>query len=64
MKQIKVTINEDGSNIEFEVGGIAGTSCKDITQQFQEALGQVVDEKKTSEYYEIPIDMEVNINGG
>jgi len=64
MPQIKVSINNDGSKVEMEVEGVKGGSCKDITTQLQAALGGASDEKLTSEFYETPDLVGVNINGG
>ena len=52
MEQIKVKISADGS-IEYDVQGIKGKSCKDVTK-FIDSLSTVTESKNTAEYCEIP----------
>jgi hypothetical protein len=60
MKEIKVNISPDGSKVSVEVNGVPGPSCKDLTEQFQKALGTVIETKKTGEYYLTP-EIEVQV---
>jgi hypothetical protein len=53
-KEIEIVINAKGE-VTFEAKGIKGGSCLDETAFLQAALGgdaAVVDQQKTSEYYE------------
>lgn len=50
MKQIHVTIAEDGS-IKIEGKGFKGAECAKATKALEEALGVAGDRKKTPEWY-------------
>jgi hypothetical protein len=53
-KEIEIVINAKGE-VTFQVKGIKGGSCMDETKFLEQALGgdaAVVDQQKTSEYYE------------
>lgn len=51
MKQIKMTINEDGS-LEMEGEGFTGPSCEKFMKVYEDALGGAVKErKKKPEYF-------------
>ena len=49
-RQIKITVKPDGS-AEVEAIGFVGASCKDVTEQFAQALGQIESEHQKAEYY-------------
>ncbi|MCG8416326.1 MAG: DUF2997 domain-containing protein [Proteobacteria bacterium] len=51
-QDIEITISPSGE-VEFTVKGIKGSSCLDATKFLEEALGgEVVEQERTSEYYE------------
>jgi Protein of unknown function (DUF2997) len=53
-KEIEIVINAKGE-VTFQAKGIKGGSCLDETKFLEQALGgdaAVVDQQKTSEYYE------------
>jgi len=53
-KEIEIVINAKGE-VTFQVKGVKGGSCLDETKFLEQALGgdaAVVDQQKTSEYYE------------
>jgi len=50
MQRITVTISRTGE-ISYEVNGVKGASCKDLTKAIDN-LGTVKESKKTGEYYE------------
>jgi len=53
-QDIEIVINEKGE-VTFTVKGVKGGSCMDETKFLEQALGgsaAVVDQQKTSEYYE------------
>ena len=53
-KEIEIVINAKGE-VSFEVKGIKGGSCFEETKFLEQALGgdaAIVDQQKTSEYYE------------
>lgn len=41
-----------GGKVDLAVLGIKGTSCKKITERFEKGMGQVIESKTTSEYFE------------
>ena len=51
-KEVKVTISNDGSKMEWDAQGFKGTGCKDFAKSILEAVGTVEEEKKKSSYYE------------
>jgi len=48
MEEIKIIIAPDGS-LKYEVHGVKGQSCKDLTKLIDK-LGDVVEDTKTHEY--------------
>jgi hypothetical protein len=48
--ELVVIIDEKG-NVALEVQGVKGKSCLDITADFEEAVGNVLERKLKSEYY-------------
>lgn len=63
--EIDFTIDDDG-NVTFEVKGVKGKKCLDITKDIEEALGVVKTREHTGEYYqqEVQIDTHVDQYGG
>jgi len=51
MKQIKVTVSEDGK-ITLETSGFAGKECTKEAESIRNALGETTDVKATPEMYE------------
>ena len=54
---ITVNIDQEG-NVTFEVKGIKGAGCEKVLKPF-EKLGQVVEERKTPEYYQAEVGIGV-----
>ena len=51
-QDIEIKIGKDGK-VEFTIKGVKGASCMDETQFLEQALGGgVLEQEKTSEYYE------------
>ena len=50
MKQIKITIEENGDTV-VEAIGFKGKSCQDATKQIEQALGSVQKSTKKPEFY-------------
>jgi len=61
VKQIKVKINSDGSNVEIDMDGFIGSSCKDITDQMVKALGSGDSKLKDSYYQNIEEEVTLNV---
>lgn len=53
MKEIRIRINPRTCEIEYEVSGVIGQSCTDLTDQLV-GSDEVVEQKHTDEYY-IPL---------
>ena len=49
--EIEFTIDDDG-NVSFEVKGVKGKKCLEITKDLVENLGLVVSQQHTGEYYQ------------
>jgi hypothetical protein len=58
MQKISVTIDEDGT-IQYDVKGVKGRSCKDLTK-FIDSLagGEVVESRNTGEFCEVETRVE------
>ena len=50
-QDIVFDIDPDG-NITITVEGVKGKDCTELTKQLEEALGVVIDQQYTSEYYQ------------
>lgn len=53
VKEIRIRINPKTCEVEYEVSGVPGQSCTDITDVLVES-DEVVEQKHTDEYY-IPL---------
>ena len=49
MQKIKVQISKTGE-IEYEVSGIKGKKCRDVTKAIDEIAGKVISTETTGEY--------------
>ncbi len=59
--EITFTIDDDGS-VQFEVHGVKGPQCLEITKEIEKELGEVIEQKKTSEYYEAEVEEQASIS--
>lgn len=50
-KELEIIIRPDG-NVEIVTVGIKGAACLDEVKPIQQALGHVIDQRLTGEYYE------------
>ncbi len=50
-REFDITIGADGS-VEVHVKGFKGRSCLDAIKLFEQIVGEVKSEQKTSEFYE------------
>lgn len=54
MQKIKVKIKADGG-VEYEVQGVKGSSCRDLTRAIDAIVGgDVVETRNTAEYAQAP----------
>ena len=49
--EIEAVINLEGE-VELTIKGLRGDGCEDIARALEDALGEVVERKKTPEYYQ------------
>ena len=64
METIKVTINKDAT-ISYEVKGVKGKSCKDVTKFIDALSNTTIETKKTTEYYDqVPNGLLNKLNQG
>jgi len=59
--EITFTIDEDGA-VQFEVSGVKGPQCLEITKELEKELGDVVDQRKTAEYYEEVVEEHTSVS--
>lgn len=52
-QEIEITIDAKGE-VSFTIKGVKGTACVDETKFLEDAIGEVRDRERTSEYYEDP----------
>ncbi|MHC4831509.1 MAG: DUF2997 domain-containing protein [Planctomycetota bacterium] len=52
--EIEITIDDDG-NVSFEVKGVKGKKCLEITKDLEEALGMVKSREHTGDYYQTDV---------
>lgn len=62
-QELEISIDEDG-NVSIKVVGCSGPSCVELTRGIEEALGEVVDRQRTSDYYQQPNRSEGTVGGG
>lgn len=51
MQEIEISISPRGE-VQFQVKGVKGGACLDLTRSLEASLGTVEDRQLTSEYYE------------
>ena len=49
--EIEIDIDPNG-NVSFQVKGVKGKKCLELTKEFEELLGIVVKRDKTTEFYQ------------
>ena len=50
-REFNITIGADGS-VQVDVKGYKGKSCSEAVKLFQQIVGEIKSEQKTSEFYE------------
>ena len=58
--EIKIDI-DDAGNVSFQVFGVKGKKCLAITKDLEEALGIVVKQEKTAEFYQTETQVETKV---
>jgi hypothetical protein len=49
--EIMVTIDDDG-NVSYEVKGVKGSGCEELTKELDAELGTVLENKKLPEFFQ------------
>jgi hypothetical protein len=61
-KEIKIIIDCDGK-VTFEAHGAKGSQCLNLTDHLEQGIGEVIERRKTGEYYQSSsLNMENRIN--
>lgn len=62
MLEIIMDISKDGQDVKFEVKGVTGKACTELTKALEEASGSVVKRVLKSEYHkEVEIAQTVKV---
>lgn len=59
--EIEIDI-DDAGNVSFQVKGVKGKKCLEITKALEEALGIVVKQEKTAEFYQTETQTGVSVD--
>jgi len=60
VEEIIIKIDKKGKST-VTVNGVKGGSCADLTKRLESSLGEIVSDKKTSEFYQEGESCEVRI---
>lgn len=60
-REFDITISPDGS-VEVHLQGYKGKSCLDAIKVFQEIVGELKEQRQTSEFYEPEEQVRYNID--
>lgn len=60
--EIEIDIDDNG-NVSFKVKGVKGKKCLEITKELEQALGIVVKQEKTAEFYQTETHTGINVTG-
>lgn len=56
MEEIEFTIHPDGK-VEYTIRGVKGNGCEKLSELFK-SVGHTIESKSTSEYYELPPEIQ------
>jgi len=59
--EIEIIIQKDGC-VEVEARGFKGRSCSEVAKMFEEIVGELRAERKTSEFYEPEEQIRFNLD--
>jgi hypothetical protein len=60
---IEITISPQGK-LTVQTKGFAGSSCQDATKLLEQALGAVVNDQHTPEYFTTPVRRGIDVSEG
>jgi hypothetical protein len=52
-REMEIEIGRDGK-VTIKVNGVQGAECLEFSQFLEEALGETLEQERTSEYYQAP----------
>ena len=58
--EIEIDIDSAG-NVSFQVKGVKGKKCMELTKEFEEALGLVTKRDKTTEFYQTTTEVDQTV---
>ena len=58
--EIQIDIDDNG-NVSFQVKGVKGKKCLEITKELEQALGIVKSQEKTAEFYQTETQTGVSV---
>lgn len=58
-EEIEITITPDG-RIEYTIKGVKGPACESVSSVLEQ-LGRVVEEERTTEYYDREPDLHIQV---
>ena len=59
MKKIILKANPKTGEIKIETKGFSGPECIEASKFLEKALGKVIEEKKTAEYYKVSTENKI-----
>jgi hypothetical protein len=57
---MEIEIGRDGK-VNIKVNGVQGEECLEFSQFLEEALGDTLEQERTSEYYQVPASTEATV---
>jgi hypothetical protein len=57
---MEIEIGRDGK-VNIKVNGVQGVECLEFSRFLEEALGDTVEQERTSEYYQVPASAEATV---
>jgi Protein of unknown function (DUF2997) len=59
-REMEIEIGRDGK-VSIRVNGVQGAECLEFSRFLEEALGETVEQERTSEYYQVPAATEATV---
>ncbi len=59
-REMEIEIGRDGK-VSIKVNGVQGVECLEFSQFLEEALGETLEQERTSEYYQVPASTEAAV---
>ena len=59
-REMEIEIGRDGK-VSIRVNGVQGAECLEFSKFLEEALGETVEQERTSEYYQVPAATETTV---